>query len=86
MFLEQICLQRKDTNFAPLDLLEKVSGKLNFICVSSDDLIHLQDRLEIKKDLKNLFLQKRDLFLLKLKVLIMALCARKENPSIRMLH
>ena len=69
-------MQRKDTNFAPLDLLEKVSGKLNFICVSSDDLIHLQDRLEIKKDLKNLFLQKRDLFLLKLKVLIMALFAR----------
>jgi len=24
---------RKDTNFAPIDLLEKVSGKLNFIVV-----------------------------------------------------
>ena len=40
---------RKDTNSAPIDLLEKVSGKLNFICGSSDDLIPLQDRLEIKK-------------------------------------
>ena len=43
---------RKDTNFAPIDLLEKVSGKLNFICGSSDDLIPLQDRLEIKKRFK----------------------------------
>ncbi|MBO8217871.1 dienelactone hydrolase family protein [Prochlorococcus marinus] len=40
---------RSDTNFAPLDLLEKVSGKLNFICGSSDKLIPLKDRLEIKK-------------------------------------
>ena len=38
---------RKDTNSAPIDLLEKVSGKLNFICGSSDDLIPLRDRLEI---------------------------------------
>ena len=45
-------MPRKDTNFAPIDLLEKVSGKLNFICGSSDDLIPVQDRLEIKKDLK----------------------------------
>ena len=41
---------RSDTNFAPINLLKKVSGKLNFICGSSDDLISLQDRLEIKKD------------------------------------
>jgi len=40
---------RPDTNFAPIDLLEKVSGKLNFICGSSDDLIPIEDRLEIKK-------------------------------------
>jgi len=45
---------RKDTNFAPIDLLEKVSGKLNFICGSSDDLISLEDRLEIKKRFKKL--------------------------------
>ncbi len=49
---------RSDTNFAPIDLLEKVSGKLNFICGSSDDLIPLliplQDRLEIKKRFKKL--------------------------------
>ena len=45
---------RKDTNSAPIDLLEKVSGKLNFICGSSDDLIPLQDRLEIKKRFKKL--------------------------------
>ena len=45
---------RKDTNFAPIDLLEKVSGKLNFICGSSDDLIPVQDRLEIKKRFKKL--------------------------------
>ena len=43
---------RTDTNFAPIDLLEKVSGKLNFICGSSDDLITLKDRLEIKKRFK----------------------------------
>ena len=47
-----ITAPRKDTNLAPIDLLDKVSGKLNFICGSSDDLITLQDRLEIKKDLK----------------------------------
>ena len=45
---------RKDTNFAPIDLLEKVSGKLNFICGSLDDLIPLQDRLKIKKRFKKL--------------------------------
>ena len=45
---------RKDTNSAPLDLLEKVSGKLNFICGSSDELIPLRDRLEIKKRFKKL--------------------------------
>jgi len=45
---------RKDTNSAPIDLLEKISGKLNFICGSSDDLIPLQDRLEIKKRFKKL--------------------------------
>ena len=45
---------RNDTNSAPIDLLEKVSGKLNFICGSSDDLIPLQDRLEIKKRFKKL--------------------------------
>jgi len=45
---------RKDTNSAPIDLLEKVSGKLNFICGSSDDLIPLRDRLEIKKRFKKL--------------------------------
>ena len=44
---------RKYINFAPIDLLEKVSVKLNFICGSSDDLIPLKDILEIKKDLKN---------------------------------
>ena len=45
---------RTDTNFAPIDLLEKVSGKLNFICGSLDDLIPLKDRLEIKKRFKKL--------------------------------
>ena len=43
---------RIDTNYAPIDLLEKVSGKLNFICGSADDLIPLKDRLEIKKRFK----------------------------------
>ena len=43
---------RTDTNFAPIDLLEKVSGKLNFICGSADDLIPIKDRLEIKKMFK----------------------------------
>ena len=43
---------RTDTNFAPIDLLEKVSGNLNFICGSADDLIPLKDRLEIKKMFK----------------------------------
>jgi len=45
---------RNDSNSAPIDLLEKVSGKLNFICGSSDDLIPLRDRLEIKKRFKKL--------------------------------
>ena len=45
---------RADTNFAPIDLLEKVSGKLNFICGSSDDLIPIKDRLVIKKRFKKL--------------------------------
>ncbi len=45
---------RADTNFAPIDLLEKVSGKLNFICGTSDDLIPVKDRLEIKKRFKKL--------------------------------
>ena len=45
---------RNDTNSAPIDLLEKVSGKLNFILGSSDDLIPLKDRLEIKKRFKKL--------------------------------
>ncbi len=45
---------RTDTNFAPIDLLEKVSGKLNFICGSADDLIPLKVRLEIKKRFKKL--------------------------------
>jgi len=49
-----VTMPRKDTNFAPLDLLEKVSGKLNFICGSCDDLIPLQDILEIKKRFKKL--------------------------------
>ncbi len=43
---------RSDTNLAPIDVLEKVSGKLKFICGSSDDLIPLEDRLEIKKRFK----------------------------------
>ena len=43
---------RTDTNFAPIALLEKVSGNLNFICGSADDLIPLKDRLEIKKMFK----------------------------------
>ena len=43
---------RTDTNFAPIDLLKKVSGKLNFICGSLDGLIPLEDRLEIKKRFK----------------------------------
>ena len=33
---------------------EKVSGKLNFICGSSDYLIPLEDRLEIKERFKKL--------------------------------
>ena len=43
---------RSDTNFAPIDLLENVSGKLNFICGSSDDLIPSKDRLKIIKRFK----------------------------------
>ena len=58
-----VTLPRKDTNFAPIDLLEKVSGKLNFICGSSDDLIPLKDRLEIKKRFKKIDpLQERFLY------------------------
>ena len=34
---EEFIAPRTDTNFAPLDLIEKVSGKLNFICGSLDD-------------------------------------------------
>ncbi len=49
-----VATPKSDTNSAPIDLLEKVSGKLNFICGSSDDLIPLQDRLEIKKRFKDL--------------------------------
>jgi len=45
---------RKDNNIAPIDLLGKVSGKLNFICGSSDDLIPLQDRLEIQNRFQKL--------------------------------
>ena len=45
---------RNDINSAPLDLLEKVSGKLNFICGSSDNLIPIPERLEIKKRFKKL--------------------------------
>jgi carboxymethylenebutenolidase len=33
-------------------LLEKVSGKLNFICGSVDDLIPIEDRLVIEKRFK----------------------------------
>ena len=33
-------------------MLEKVSGNLNFICGSADDLITLKYRLEIKKRFK----------------------------------
>ena len=47
-------MPRTDTNFASIVLLEKVSGKLNFICGSSYDLIYLKDRLEIKKRFKEL--------------------------------
>ena len=55
-----VTVPRNDTNFAPIDLLEKVHGKLNFICGSLDDLIPLKDRLEIKKRFKTLDpLQKR---------------------------
>ena len=49
-----VTLPRTDTNFPPIDLLEKVSGKLNFICGSSDDLIPLEDRLVIEKRFKKL--------------------------------
>ena len=49
-----VATPRHDTNFAPLDLLKEVSGKLNFVCGSSDDLIPLQDRLEIKNKFKKL--------------------------------
>ncbi len=49
-----VTVPRADTNFAPIDLLEKVSGKLNFICGSSDDLIPVKDRLEIKQRFKKL--------------------------------
>ena len=47
-----VTVPRTDTNFAPIDLLEKVSGKLNFICGSLDDLIPIEDRLLIEKRLK----------------------------------
>jgi len=43
---------RTHTNFAPIDLIDKVSGKLNFVCGSADDLIPLQDKLEIKNRFK----------------------------------
>ena len=43
---------RTDTNFAPIDLLEKVSGKLSFICGSLDDLIPIEDRIVIEKRFK----------------------------------
>ena len=49
-----ITAPRTDTNFAPIDLLERVSGKLNFICGSLDDLITLNDRLKIKQRFKKL--------------------------------
>ncbi len=49
-----VTVPRADTNFAPIDLIEKVSGKLNFICGSSDDLIPVKDRLEIKQRFKKL--------------------------------
>ncbi len=49
-----VTVPRADNNFAPIDLLEKVSGKLNFICGSSDDLIPIKDRLEIKQRFKKL--------------------------------
>ena len=49
-----ITAPRTDTNFAPIDLLEMVSGKLNFICGSLDDLIPLNDRLKIKQRFKKL--------------------------------
>ena len=45
---------RSDSNCAPIDLLEKVSGKLTFICGSLDDLIPIEDRLEIKKRFKKI--------------------------------
>ncbi|WP_245210916.1 dienelactone hydrolase family protein [Prochlorococcus marinus] len=45
---------RTYTDFSPINLLEKVFGKLNFICGSSDDLIPLQDRLKIQKRFKEL--------------------------------
>jgi len=49
-----VTVPRTDANFTPIDLLEKVCGKLNFICGTSDDLIPIEDRLVIaKKDLKN---------------------------------
>tara|TARA_B100001027_G_scaffold53380_1_gene35697 strand:+ start:570 stop:932 length:363 start_codon:yes stop_codon:yes gene_type:complete len=44
-----ISTPKVDTKFAPIDLLEKVSERFYFICNSSDDLIPLQERLEIKK-------------------------------------
>ena len=77
---------RADTNFAPIDLLEKVSGKLNFICGSSDDLIPIKDRLVIKKRFKKLDPLEERFIYVEVKELIMALCARKENLSIKMHH
>ena len=53
---------RSDTNFAPIDMLEKVSGKLNFICGSADDLIPLKDRLEIKNADHGFMCEERDSF------------------------
>ncbi len=49
-----VTASRPDTNFAPVDLLEKVSGKLKFICGSLDDLIPIEDRLIIKKRFKKI--------------------------------
>ena len=40
---------RRGANFPPIDLLKGVSGNLNFICGSEDDLILLKYWLEIKK-------------------------------------
>ena len=80
----EVTTPRSDSNFALIVLFEKLSEKLNFICYSSDDLIPLKDRLEIKKRFKKVDILEDRFIYVEVKELIMALCAKKENHSLKM--